>query len=86
MPPTGQMFIAREAGPELVGSIGNRSAVLNNKQIVDSVSTGVASAVSAVMGKESSQVVNLYADDILLGKAVIKSINKTKLATGLTIK
>jgi hypothetical protein len=47
---------------------------------------GVASAVSAVMGKESSQVVNLYADEILLGKAVIKSINKTQLATGLTIK
>src|SRR5690606_6736645 len=26
----GQMFIAREAGPELVGTIGNRTAVVNN--------------------------------------------------------
>ena len=34
----GQMFIAREAGPELVGTIGNRNAVVNNDQIVPSVS------------------------------------------------
>ena len=29
-PSMGQMFIAREAGPELVGTIGSRSAVVNN--------------------------------------------------------
>lgn len=37
-PKQGQMFFAREAGPELVGTIGSRSAVVNNEQIVDSVS------------------------------------------------
>ena len=40
-PSSGQMFIAREAGPELVGTIGSRSAVVNNDQIVESVSAGV---------------------------------------------
>lgn len=40
-PNMGQMFIAREAGPELVGTIGSRSAVVNNDQIVESVSAGV---------------------------------------------
>ncbi len=30
---TGQMFIAREAGPELVGSIGRSTAVMNNTQM-----------------------------------------------------
>ncbi|MCI8378624.1 MAG: hypothetical protein HFH72_08920 [Lachnospiraceae bacterium] len=44
-PSTGQMFIAREAGPELVGNIGNRTAVVNNEQIVISVSQGVAKAI-----------------------------------------
>ena len=29
----GQMFIAREAGPELVGTIGSRSAVVNNDPV-----------------------------------------------------
>jgi len=39
---TGQMFIAREAGPELVGRIGSGTSVMNNDQIVASVSAGVA--------------------------------------------
>lgn len=45
----GQLFIAREAGAELVGNIGGRTAVMNNDQIVNSVSKGVATAVASVM-------------------------------------
>ena len=41
-----QLFVAREAGPELVGTIGNHTAVLNNDQIVASVSNGVYKANS----------------------------------------
>lgn len=41
----GEMFIAREAGPELVGTIGNKTAVANNDQIVQAVSIGVAKAI-----------------------------------------
>lgn len=41
----GQMFIARERGPELVGSHNGKSTVMNNDQIVKSVSNGVESAV-----------------------------------------
>lgn len=43
-PATGQMFIAREAGPEMVGTIGNKSAVVNNEQIIAGISAGVADA------------------------------------------
>ena len=43
-PEQGQMFIAREAGAEMVGNIGRRTAVVNNDQIVASISGGVASA------------------------------------------
>lgn len=50
-PTQGQMFIARERGPELVGTIGNRSAVVNNNQIVEAVSSGVYSAVVSAMGQ-----------------------------------
>lgn len=45
----GQMFIAREAGPELVGTIGGHTAVMNNNQIVSSVAAGVYHAVLAAM-------------------------------------
>lgn len=41
----GQLFQAREKGPELVGKYGNKAGVMNNDQIVDSVSDGVEKAV-----------------------------------------
>lgn len=41
---SGQMFIAREKGPELVANYGNKSFVMNNDQIVQSVSNGVEAA------------------------------------------
>lgn len=43
-PETGQAFIARESGPELVGNIGRRTAVANNEQIVQGIASGVADA------------------------------------------
>lgn len=43
-PDNGQMFVAREAGPEMVGTIGNKSAVVNNDQIVAGIARGVSSA------------------------------------------
>lgn len=49
IPDMGQMFIAREAGPELVGTIGNHTAVVNNDQIVASVSDGVFNALAPVL-------------------------------------
>lgn len=48
---SGQMFIAREDGPEMVGSIGGRTAVANNDQIVDAVSIGVYNAVVDAMSR-----------------------------------
>ena len=43
-PEQGQMFIAREAGAEMVGNIGRRTAVANNDQIVAGIAGGVAEA------------------------------------------
>jgi len=47
-------FLARKAGPELVGTIGSRSAVVNNDQIVVAVSQGVASAVAQANQKNGN--------------------------------
>ena len=43
-PEMGQLFLAREAGPELVGTIGGQNAVANNQQIVEGIAAGVADA------------------------------------------
>lgn len=48
-PQQGQYFLAREKGPELVGTIGRKSAVANNTQIVQSVSDGVYNALNPVL-------------------------------------
>lgn len=57
----GQMFIARESGPELVGKYGSKSAVMNNDQIVSSVERGVYRAVMDAMSNYSNnKEVNLY--------------------------
>ena len=45
----GQLFIAREAGAELVGGMGRKTAVANNDQIVEGISAGVAGANDAVV-------------------------------------
>lgn len=49
-PNMGQLFYAREKGPELVGTLkGRGTAVMNNGQIVASVSQGVSDAIYNVM-------------------------------------
>lgn len=57
--PNGQLFISREAGPELVGTIGNQTAVANNDEIVEAVSRGVANAVASVMGNGDERPLNV---------------------------
>ena len=60
-PEQGQMFIAREAGPELVGNIGNKTAVANNDQIIEGVRQGVyAAVVEANANNNSRQPINVY--------------------------
>ena len=82
-PDTGEMFIAREAGPELVGNIGSRSAVVNNEQIVSAVSQGVYEAVVSAMsrnsGGESTPIeVKVYLDS----KQITASVEKNQKERG----
>ena len=41
LPDYGELFLARESGPELVGQIGRQTAVVNNDQIVSGITNGV---------------------------------------------
>ncbi len=63
-PTTGQMFVAREAGPELVGNIGGRPAVANNDQIVEGIASGVSSA-------NENLIAVLYA----VGQQIVDAVN-----------
>lgn len=64
--PTGQMFIAREAGAEMVGSIGRKTSVANNDQIVEGIASGVADAnfeQNAILREQNSLLRKLLDKD-----------------------
>ena len=71
-PDTGELFVARESGPELVGSIGNRTAVANNDQIIAGIRQGVFEAVTQAMSNQSGGEVVLKLDGDVLAKGVTR--------------
>jgi len=81
----GQIFVAREAGPELVGTIGSRTAVANNDQIVESVSRGVYQAVVAAMSDQQQgrgvTEVRVYLD----GKDITRAVETEQRDRGLDL-
>ena len=86
-PNMGQMFIARERGPEMVGKIGSRNAVVNNNQIVEGVANGVYNAVVSAMAtvgnNQGSNVnINLVGDTKKIFKVVQQEGRNYQLATG----
>lgn len=62
-PSTGEIFYARESGPELVGRIGNRAAVANNDQITEGISRATYEAFSQALQENRTgdrQPINVY--------------------------
>ncbi|WP_406044139.1 hypothetical protein [Succinimonas sp.] len=84
-PDVGEMFIAREAGPEMVGKIGHKTTVANNDQIVEGISEGVYAAVLAAMkatgGENGAQEVNVYLD----GRQITASIERRQHERGASL-
>lgn len=73
-PDTGQMFIAREAGPELVGRIGRRTAVANNDQIVQGIASAVRSAMVGVNSPNNGGTTRITVQNVLNGRAIGESV------------
>ena len=85
-PDMGEMFIAREAGPELVGSIGRKTAVANNDQIISGIESGVYRAMMAANstnggGTQTIRIINEIDGDVV-GEKVIKYHNGKVMQTG----
>ena len=80
-----QLFWAREAGPELVGTLGGHTAVMNNDQIVASVSDGVARAIASIKfhmtGMPTIQSVqpDEKADEDLMYRAIVRALSDSEL-------
>ena len=67
-----QLFLANENGmpPEMIGTIGNRTAVANQGQMVEAMAEGVYRAMSNVMSNGNSNTeVNVYMNDEVVARA-----------------
>lgn len=90
-PDAGQLFIAQEAGAEMVGSLGGHTAVANNDQIVEGIREGVEAAMErqnqllrrqnellqALLEKEGSAEINV--------SSFYQAVNRTNRRNGKTI-
>ena len=83
---TGELFIAREAGPELVGRINGKTAVANNDQIVSGISSGVYNAMVSAMSRSHQANTTVTAifqvDGKQVAKQVINAHNREVMQTG----
>lgn len=77
-PERGEMFMARENGAELVGRIGNKTAVVNNEQIVESIKSGVYEAVMSAKSSDNSnnQPVYIHTTVYLDNDEIYNSVEK----------
>ena len=73
----GQIFIARESGPEIVGSFGNKTGVMNNEQIVTTVANGIARVLSDMRFSVSSSQSYSYggANEETMYRAMLRALN-----------
>ena len=82
-PTTGQMFIAREAGPELVGTIGGKTAVANNDQIIQGIAQGVYDAMVRANSAISSDGQPIVIE--LSGEKIGRSVTNWQQKQGVSV-
>lgn len=82
-PNAGELFVAREAGAEMVGSIGRRTAVANNQQIVEGIYKGVYQAMRDAGGNNGGQrIVVMLPNGDVLGESFVDWHNGVVKQTG----
>jgi hypothetical protein len=70
-PSVGEIFVASEQGAEMVGKIGNKTAVANNDQIANAI----AKALTPLLGQgggTSTTTVNVKLDSATIARANLK--------------
>ena len=90
LPNVGQLFVAREKGAELVGNLNGHTAVMNNDQIVGSVSDGVYKATRRAMSEtrqsQGQQIYNIYLDEEhKIGTYTLQQLQNMAISNGKPI-
>lgn len=92
-PNQGDLFIANEAGAELVGSMGGRTTVANQMEITDGIADGVRQAVADALVPYLREIANNTEETAkkdysvkLDGKDISRSVNNAQRRTGFTFR
>lgn len=80
---SGELFVAREAGAEMVGSIGGKAAVANNDQIERAIFNAVLTAMSQAMANGSSQPIELNQKIELDGDVIYNNQQRVSARRGI---
>ena len=89
-PQMGELFVANEAGPEFVGSIGSRTAVANNDQIVQGIAAGVAAAMmsqNALLSEQNQLLLEILNKDTSIqldGRELISGLDARRARNGFS--
>lgn len=85
IPGYGELFLAREAGPEFVGSFGSRNVVMNNDQIVAAVSGGVYDAVRRANAEQTQQPIYLNVEAKVRENVLFDMMETVKAERGVRL-
>lgn len=82
-PEPGELFLANEPGnPEMVGSIGGRTAVANNGQITEAIAQAVYQAVVSAQNEQAQQPININNTLTLEGKQIYRNQQEVRRSMG----
>lgn len=88
-PTKGNLFIANEAGPELVGNIGGRTAVANNDMIVQAIENAAYKGMTRALSQSDSTNITLNVggiSDSAVARALFNPMIDEAKRKGYTIK
>ena len=82
-PTPGQLFVANEPGnPEMIGSIGGRTAVANNEQITEAIAAAVYNALVSAQAQQADRPIQINETINLDGRAVYRNQRQVERAQG----
>lgn len=86
-PTEGDLFFANEAGPEMIGKIGNKTTVANNDQITRAIAEATYEAVSQALheNQDSSQPIIVNVGNETLYKGMTRSRSQASNQYGITV-
>lgn len=86
-PNEGDLFFANEAGPEMIGKIGNKTAVANNDQITRAIAEATYQAVSQALheNQDSNQPIIVNVGNETLYKGMTRSRSQASNQYGITV-